>query len=187
MDLLAFTCLVARVQSRQYTDRTEHAAHDVVHRTPRTQRLPHRAGHVGEPAHHLHDLVQGQAIFVRAFQEAFVGDIDKPSISRAQCVVVQPEFGHAPGLEILDEHVGGIDQGQHCLPAGRAAQVERNAFLVAVEYPEKPRTGPGKVPCTVPFDRLHLDHFSPQVCQQHAACRPHHHMRQLDDTDTFKR
>ena len=57
-------------QCAERADRAEEAAHDVVDAGARPQRVAGPAGHVGEPAHHLHDLVQRGAVLVGPGQEA---------------------------------------------------------------------------------------------------------------------
>jgi hypothetical protein len=62
-------------------DGAEHAAHDVVHAGARAQRIAGAARHVGQPAHHLHHLVERGAVLVRAGQEALVAHVDDRGLS----------------------------------------------------------------------------------------------------------
>ena len=92
------SCSAARI-----ADRAEHAAHDVVDRTAGAQRPARQAGHVGEPAHHLHHLVERHAVLVGAGQEALAGAIDQARVERVHRFPTQAELVHRAGAEVLDQ------------------------------------------------------------------------------------
>ena len=61
------------ISAPSVADRAEHAAHDVVDAGAGAQRVAGAAGHVGEAAHHLHDLVERGAVVVRSRAESPCG------------------------------------------------------------------------------------------------------------------
>ena len=63
----------------------------------------------------------------------------------------------------------------------RLLQVERDAFLVAVEQRKEARARSQQPARVVARDRFDLDHLGAQVGQHHAAGRAHHHVGELDD------
>ena len=56
----------------------------VIDRGTRPQRLSGHAGHVGQAAHHLHDLVERRTMFVGAGQKALAGAIDQAGVDCRQ-------------------------------------------------------------------------------------------------------
>ena len=72
------------ISARHDADDGEHAAHDVVDRSARAQRPSRRPGHVGEPAHHLHDFVERRAVLVGAREEALERAVDRAADCRAR-------------------------------------------------------------------------------------------------------
>ena len=71
---------------------------------------PFGPGHVRQAAHHLHDLVERQAVFVRPGQEALVRNVDQPRKLLRQRCVVEAERRHQAGAEVLEHHVALADQ-----------------------------------------------------------------------------
>ena len=65
------------------THGTEQAAHDVVDAGSCPQRVARSAGHIGQPAHHLHHFVQRGAVVVGAGEKAFVADVNQAGVARA--------------------------------------------------------------------------------------------------------
>jgi len=183
----ADTRAVALIERGQHANGAEHAAHDVVHRTAGAQGAAHRPGHVGQARHHLHHFIQGQAVVVRATEEALVRGIDQPGVTLAERGVIETQRVHAPGLEVFDEHVGAVDQRQHRLSALGRVEVDGDALLVAVEGTEEPRPRPEQPACAVTTGGLDLDHFGTQVAKDHAAGGAHDHVRNLDDTNAVQR
>ncbi len=187
LDFLPAAGTIALAQRRQHPDRAEHAAHDVVDRRAGTQRAPGRTGHVRQPAHHLHDFVQRQAVLVRPRQEALVRHVDQVRVVRRQRGIVQPELLHQPGAEVLQHHVALAGQ----LAGGGAAliggDVEHHAFLVAVEGPEQADARSGQAARLVAAGRLDLDDLGAEVGQDHAARGPHDQMGEFEHADAGKR
>jgi hypothetical protein len=65
----------------------------------------------------------------------------------------------------------------------RRLQVERDAFLVAVEHGEESGAGAEQPAGVVAGQRFDLDHLGAEVGQHHAAGRAHHHVGEFDDAD----
>jgi len=145
------------------------------------------AGHVGQPAHHLHHLVQRGAVLVGARQKAGVVHIDQARVEPRQAGMVQAVLLHHPGLEVLQHHVGARGQPDGGLHALGLAQVDGHALLVAVEHGKETRPGAQQVARAVAVHRLHLDHLGPQIRQHHAARRPHHHVAELHHANALQR
>ncbi len=76
-DRLAAAGALALAQRRLDADHGEHAAHDVDDRRAGAQRLARRPGHVSEPRHELHHLVERRAMLVGAAEEALERAIDR--------------------------------------------------------------------------------------------------------------
>ena len=104
-DQPALAGAVALLQRQHGAQRAEQAAHDVDHRGAGAQRPAGRAGHVGQPAHHLHNLVERRPLFVRPRQEALQRAVDEARIDLLQVLGPQPALGHRIGRKILDQHV----------------------------------------------------------------------------------
>ncbi|MNN47079.1 hypothetical protein D3C81_1614840 [compost metagenome] len=100
--------------------------------------------------------------------------------------VAEAEFLHAPGFEVLDEHVGGVDQLQHGVAPLRGVDVDGDALFVAVEGAKESGSGPQQTTCTVTAGWLDLDDFGTEVTEDHPAGRPHHHVRNFDDTNAVQ-
>ena len=110
--LLAAALLVERGEDR---DRAEHAAHDVVGGGADALRLLARAGHGGEPRHHLHDLVERRAVLVRTGEKALVAGDDQMRMSSPQLLGAEPLLVELAVAEIFHEHVGAFQQPVHGL------------------------------------------------------------------------
>ena len=137
LHLLALPGLRPLRQRRHGADGAEHAAHDVVHAGTGAQRVAGAARHVGQATHHLHHLVQRGAVVVRAWQKAFVADVNQARVQGFEAGIVQAQFGHGAGLEVLADDVCRGYQAQRCFLALGREQVQRQAFFVAVEHGEK--------------------------------------------------
>ena len=161
------------------TDGTKHAAHDVIHTAAGAQRVARAAGHVGQPAHHLHHHVERRAVVVGPGQKTFVADIDQARVGLAERGVIEPVLGHGAGLEVFGHHISRAGEPTRQRRALGLVQVNGNALLVAVEHRKETGTGAQQMAGAVALDRLHLDHLGPQVGQHHAAGRPHHHVGEL--------
>ena len=167
-------------QRAQGADGAEHAAHDVVDAAAGTQRVTGAPGHVGQAAHHLHHFIECGAVLIGSRQKALVADIDQARIDLGQRSVVESVFAHGAGLEVLGHHVGAGSQLARHFGAGRVVQINRNAFLVAVEHREKTGTGAQQMARAVAVNRLDLDHLGAHVGQHHAASGAHDHVGEFD-------
>lgn len=174
----------ARNRRSHDADGTEHAPHDVVDARASAQRIAGPSGHVGQAAHHLHHLVQRQSVFIRPGQKAFVADIDQPFIGILEAGIVQAVLGQGARLEVLYHHVDRSAQPRRHRLSTALVQIERQAFLVAVEQRKKPRAGPEQLPSAITAQGLHLDHFGTKIGQDHAAGRPHDHVAKFDHPQT---
>ena len=56
---------------------------------------------------------------------------DQAGIAAAELVIAQAPFLHGAGLEVLDQHVGLVDQLAHRIAAFGRAQIEHHTLLVA--------------------------------------------------------
>ena len=96
---------------------------------------------------------------------------------------------HGARREVLDEHVGGLDQVEQRLATGVGLQVEHHAALVGVEHHE-----------LVGLDRLvgaeaqlltagwlDLDDVGAQLCEQQPAVWTVVDLAQFEDPDAVKR
>src|SRR3546814_18160950 len=64
----------------------------------------------GQAGHHLHHLVEREAVLVRAVEEALETGIDLARIALADHGIVEAPPLHRAGREILAKHVGLIKQ-----------------------------------------------------------------------------
>ena len=168
-------------QGRHGPDGAKHAAHDVVDAAASAQRIAGAPGHVGQATHHLHHFIQRCAVLVRTGQKAGVVHVDEAGVDLRQRGVIQPVLGHHAGLEVLRHHVGGCGQLAGHLQRFWVAQIQRNAFLVAVEHGEEARTRAEQVAGAVALHGLDLDDLGPQIRQHHAACGAHDHVGEFND------
>ena len=141
---------------------------------PRAQRASDRAGHIGQAAHHLHDLIQRRALLVRAVQKAFQGKIDQLRITLGQGLIVQPLADQRTGPKIFDQHVGRADQ-----LAGQAAsfiggEIEDHTLLVAATGGKESRPGAGEIAGVIAAMirralRFQLDDFRTEIGEHQTA------------------
>ena len=187
LHFLALAGLLALGQGRHGSHGTEHAAHDVVDTGARAQRVAGPARHIGQAAHHLHHLVEGRAVFVGAGQKALVTHIDEAWELLLETFIVQAQLLHGAGLEVLGHHIGRGDQLERGLLAFGGLQIQRQAFLVAVEQREKARARAQQlargIAVAAVAHGLDLDDFGAQVGQHQAAAGAHDHMGELHHAD----
>ena len=171
-------------QRRHHADHSEHAAHHVDHGRARAQRPAWRSRHVGEPAHHLRDLVQRGAVRVGPGQEPLERHVDQPRVDLGHGLGSEPELRHGAGPEVLGQDIGRGDELARDRHALRRFQVERDRALVAVECRKEACAGADQTPRIVAVGRrLDLDHVGAEVAENEAAARPHDHVAELDDAD----
>ena len=101
--------------------------------------------------------------------------------------VVEAVLAHRARLEVLGDDVGAGGELARDLGARIAAQIDRDALLVAIEHREEAGAGAEQPARAVAVDRLDLDHFGAQVGEHHPARRAHHHVRELDDAQAGER
>ena len=170
---------------------------------PRRQVAHRRAGAEGRPvrgavearqsAHRLRHRVEARHSGHRPVV-AEPGDarIDQAGEARGQDpFVIQAPLLHPAGPEVLDQHVGALEQAQQRRAPGRAAQVDADAGLAAVEaveigaLPAPERRPPGAG--LVARRRLHLDHVGAVVGEQLGAERPRENAGEVDDPEAGER
>ena len=144
---------------------------------------PHRPGggvavHAHEPGHRLQDrVVAGQSAQRTIAAEAGNAAMDQAGKPlRQHLVIAEAPFLHRAGLEVLDQHVGALQQPQQDRLARRLAEIERDRAFVAVDADEiagvalVERRAP--VADFIALRRLDLDHVGAVVRQDHRAVRP---------------
>ena len=139
-----------------------------------------------QAAHHLGDRIETGHPRHRPVR-AIAGDlsIDQAREARRQHgVPIEAPFGHFPGLEVLDQDVGVVQQAiQHRLARVRR-KIEPEAFLVAIDPGEigtlsvTKRRPPG--PRIVAPRRLDLDHLGAVITEYLGTERAGQDARQID-------
>ena len=177
---------LALLQRQHRTERAKHSADDVDHRGTGTQRPAAGAGHIGETAHHLHDLIERRPLLVGPGQEALQCAIDEARVDLLQVRRPKLALGHRTWREILDQHIGLFEQLHQDLTALGRIGIERQALLVAIEVAEEAGAEAAQLARAVAVDRLDLDHLGPEVGQDHAAGRPQDRVGEFDDADALE-
>ena len=147
------------------------------------------AGDAHQPAFGLHHgVVAGLGAARAGLAEPGDRAVHQPRPARRHRLVAESEPLHGAGPEVLDEHVGPVEQPlEHRAPA-RRLEVQRQAFLVAVDAEEiralavdERRSPAARV---VPLaGLLDLDDARPHVGQLHGAVGPRQHAREIDDRE----
>ena len=116
---------------------------------------------------------------------------DQPGIARVQHVGTETEAFDRAGTEVLDEHVGVVDESQHRVETALGLQVEHDAALAPSE--QLPRVGvaalgrePAHAAHTVARRRLDLDDRRPEIGEVPGGAGPCEDRRHVDDTHTFQ-
>jgi hypothetical protein len=110
LNILAFARVASLVKCSENGNRAEHAAHHIVDGRARTHRPAFAASHVGETAHHLHNLIERSATLIRAGQKPLVRTIDDLRPQFLYVVVSQPKLIHRAGAEILTYYIDTSDE-----------------------------------------------------------------------------
>ena len=132
------------------------------------------SGGRGAAGHRLHGDVHGGHVRVgTGGPVALAGGHDQARVARQQPRRAELQALHGARREVLDEHVGGLDQVEQRLAAGVGLQVEHHAALVGVEHHEL--VGLDRVVRAeaqrLTAGRLDLDHVGAQLCEQQPAVR----------------
>ena len=117
--------------------------------------------------------------------------VDEPGVAAGEGLPAVAEAVHHAGTEVLHEDIAGGQDRVENLSVVRALEVERDAFLVAVECHEIPglSSHEGKPLARIvadigPFD---LDDAGPQIRQDHGAIRTRENPRHVDDGNAVER
>jgi len=84
-----------------------------------------------------HGVVAGQMRVRSRLAVAADRAIDQPWIDRRHGPVIESELGEAAGPEVLDQHVGGLNQPAQRLRAFLLLEIERDALLAPIELEEE--------------------------------------------------
>ncbi len=128
--------------------------------------------------------------------EAADRGVDEPGVALGEPLVADAEAVHHAGAEVLDQHVGAVDQATEHLEALLLLEVDHHAALAAVDALEVAAVGAvpaglgrerGHLARAVAAGRLDLHHVGALVGEQHRAERPGEHLRQIDDPEALER
>ena len=158
----------------------------------------HRSG-LGRPvdAHHAahrlqHGVVAGQAAQRAIGAEARDRAVDEARMPLRERVVAEAPLLHRAGQEILDQHVGALEQAREHRLSGRLAEIERERALAAIDRGEvggvavlvERRAEQARL---VAERRLDLDHVRAVVGEHLRAQRTRQHARQVDHPNAVER
>jgi hypothetical protein len=154
------------------------------------------AGQGHQPRLALGDLVVARATALgTVVAEAGDREDDQSRVALQQGVDAEPQpFEHA-GAEVLDQHVGAVDQLQQDVAVGVGLEVERHGLLVAVRREEvrrlplalRPDEGRPPPAGVVAVSRsLDLHHPGAEVAEHHRGVRPREGPGQVDDEDAVQ-
>src|SRR3546814_3781987 len=122
---------------------------------------------------------------VRAVEEALETGIDQARIALADHGIVEAQALHRAGREILDQHVGLLEQPADDLMAFRRFEVDREAAFVAVEIAEIAETEALEIARRITLRRrLDLDDFRTEISEDNPAGRPHHGVDEIKHANT---
>jgi len=179
---------LALPQREHHAHRAVDARHHVDDRGAGAQRLPARAGHVGQARHHLHDLVEGDAPLVGPRQEALQGAVDEPRVAGGELVGAEAQAVHRAGGEVLHEDVGGLEEPVRGVEAPGVLHVQHHALLVAVEERVVAHAEAAQVAGRVALRRgLDAHDLGAQVGEHQAAGRAQHRLGELDHAHARQR
>ena len=179
---------IAKPESTQDGNGAKHAAHHVIHRRPGAERPPRRAGHVSKARLHLHHLIQGSAVFIRAGQIALKRTIDQPRVARRKRLIAQALGCKPARAEILHHHIRRINQALQGFQIASIIRIYRHTFLVAAESGEESGAGCNQIACAITLARgFYFDHLGPQIGQHQAASGPHNHVGEFNNANSGER
>ena len=192
-DELPAAGLLAGIQRRQDRLRRHQPAGLVAQDGRRVARLAGQPVHQArDAAQALDDVVIGRPPAVGpVLAPAVNAGIDQPRIALAERVRAEPQRLELLRPDVVDEHVGPIDQPQQHLARRRGLQVEHDAALVAVD-PHEQRghvaadARPG-VARGVALRRLDLDDVGAEIAQHLRGVGPEHHRGEIEHAHARER
>ena len=151
------------------------------------------AGDAHQAALALHDRIVARLHCTRSgLAESGNRAVDQPRMPRAQRRVIEAELRQRSRTEVLDDHVALRDQPLEQARALRVLEVERDAFLVAVDAQEiarsRPRgtAGPHAARVVALARLLDLDHARAHVGEQHRAVGTGEDAREVEHGDAVE-
>ncbi len=176
-----------------------HPGEQVPDRNPDPLRIVRpRAGQRHQAALALGDLVvPGPASLRTIAPEPRDGQHNEPRVELREPDVAESQPVHHPGPEVLQEHVGPLDQPREQLPSLVGAQVGRHGLLVPVAREEvrglprpagridERRTPPATVVTAV--RGLDFDHPGAEVAEHHGGVRAGQGAGEVDDDEPGER
>ena len=145
---------------------------------------PGGPGHVGEgPPIIWGHFIQRGALFVGTAEKALQAAVDKARVAGGQVGIAEAQLAHGAGAEVLDDHIGVVDEPVGEFLARILLEVNAKAVLVAVVHGEVAAAGALQTAGVVPADGLHLQHLGAEVGQDQTGRRTHDHVRKLDHAD----
>ena len=195
LDPLTLAGLQAMRIGRENPHRGQNAGGNVGERRAALDRRPLRslAGEAHDAGHRLGDQIEAAAMPVRSgAAEAGQRAIDQRRMLFPEILITEPQTFHDARREILDQHVGGLQQAAHHAGAAGLFEIDRHAALVAVHHQERrglvPDLRRDHVAAVVAVRRLlDLDDVGAHVGEHERAGRPRHHVGEIDDFQTGQR
>ena len=119
------------------------------------------------------------------------GTVDDVALDGAQVIIAKPEARHHAGAELLNDDSGTLEEGHQPFLGRRVLQVDRDAFLAAVEHGEihPLLAAGGQIAAHVvaragAFD---LDDLRPRIGQKQRGHRSRQQGREIEDQQVFQR
>src|SRR5262245_57497196 len=194
LDLLALPGSVSLHERGEDADQAVHAGARVADRGPEVGgRSVGGAGHAHGPAHRLGDGLIALVVAIGARRaEALDAGEHQPRIQLAQHRPAEAETLDDAGTEVLQQHVGRLQQRSEDFLAPLGLEVKREAALVGVEREIEQAVGVGAVLEDVArrvalVRLLDLDHVGAQPGQHLAARRPGLIVREIHDPNALQR
>ena len=116
---------------------------------------------------------------------------DQPGVTPLDRFGSEPEPGHRPGPEVLDQHVAGGDEPGERGRALPGLEVQDDALLAPVDREEirglPPAEGGAPGAGVVPAGRFDLDHLGAEVGQHHGGVGPGEDPGEIQNPDSRER
>src|SRR5262245_9084911 len=194
LDLLPLAGGVALHERGEDTDHAVHAGPGVADRRPHVHRWAVRdAGDAHGAPHGLRDGLVALVVAIRPVgAEALDAREHEAGVDLAERGIAEAQPLDDAGTEVLQQHVGRLQQGAEDVLAARVLQIDRQAPLVRVERQVEKAIGVGtvlqRVSRRVALARLlDLDDVRTQPGQHLAAGRPRLVVGEIDDPDARQR